>query len=189
MAPPTETLINNLSPNNLWRIDRPAIRFYQTKAATISDWIATGSLCLPAMLLMDQQIRKKPLTPLSISLQATLATATTTLIAKSLTRRFRPYAYNPKVPMSVKTTQDTRESFFSGHTAMTACMTVSAATIWSDHHPNHTAKPWVWAGALAVPAAVACLRIKAGKHFFTDVLAGYAVGVAFGLLAPRLYRH
>ena len=44
---------------------------------------------------------------------------------------------------------------------------------------------WV---AAAVPAVVAYFRIRAGKHFLTDNLVGYAVGATVGVLVPRLHR-
>ena len=35
---------------------------------------------------------------------------------------------------------------------------------------------------------VAYFRIRAGKHFLTDNLVGYAVGATVGVLVPRLHR-
>ena len=35
----------------------------------------------------------------------------------------------------------------------------------------------------------AYLRVRAGKHFLTDVIAGYAVGATIGILVPHLHRN
>jgi membrane-associated phospholipid phosphatase len=46
----------------------------------------------------------------------------------------------------------------------------------------------VWGAAAIIPAVVAYFRIKAGKHFLTDNLVGYAVGATVGVLVPRLHQ-
>ena len=38
------------------------------------------------------------------------------------------------------------------------------------------------------PAFVAAYRMKAGKHFRTDVIAGFVVGGAMGIMIPDLHR-
>lgn len=38
-----------------------------------------------------------------------------------------------------------------------------------------------------MPAVVAYFRIRAGKHFLTDNLVGYAVGATVGMVVPRLH--
>ena len=42
------------------------------------------------------------------------------------------------------------------------------AKVFNDFNPDSPARPFVWAGAVAVPAYVGYLRTKAGKHFLTD---------------------
>jgi membrane-associated phospholipid phosphatase len=84
--------------------------------------------------------------------------------------------------------RDARESFFSGHTSTTAAFAFSTAKIWSDHHVGSRWQPWVWVGAAAVPLTTGILRIRAGKHFPSDVLAGMAVGALCGWLVPELHR-
>ena len=46
----------------------------------------------------------------------------------------------------------------------------------------------MWTGAAIVPALVGFTRVKAGKHYWTDVLTGYAVGALVGTLTPFLHR-
>ena len=106
---------------------------------------------------------------------------------QSTAKRARPFVYNPDAPLGEKQNKDARYSFFSGHTSGTACLSVVAAKIWSDYHPGSGWKPLVWSTALAWPAAVGILRVKAGKHFPTDVLVGYAVGFACGYFLPKIH--
>ena len=42
--------------------------------------------------------------------------------------------------------------------------------------------------AAVVPAITAYLRVKGGKHFYTDVITGYLVGAAVGLIVPELHK-
>ena len=47
----------------------------------------------------------------------------------------------------------------------------------------------MWGVAAAVPAVVAYFRVRAGKHFLSDNLVGYAVGATVGVMVPRLHRN
>lgn len=56
--------------------------------------------------------------------------------------------------------------------------------------PPYPDSPWrtpVVAGAYAVAAAAASLRVASGSHFLTDVLAGAALGTLSGWLVPVLH--
>jgi membrane-associated phospholipid phosphatase len=44
--------------------------------------------------------------------------------------------------------------------------------------------PYVWATAAAFPLVTGILRLTAGKHYPSDVLVGYLVGAATGILVP-----
>ncbi|MGE5413366.1 MAG: phosphatase PAP2 family protein, partial [Syntrophomonadaceae bacterium] len=46
--------------------------------------------------------------------------------------------------------------------------------------------PWVAVGLLG--GSVAVERVLAGRHFYTDVIAGAAAGTAFGIAIPLLHR-
>ena len=80
-----------------------------------------------------------------------------------------------------------RRSFLSGHTSNTAAMTFFFAKVFTDTHPDVKNKAIVWSVAAAIPAAIGYLRFEAGRHFPTDVLAGYALGAAIGYLVPALH--
>ena len=80
-------------------------------------------------------------------------------------------------------------SFFSGHTSSTATSTFFMARILDDLHPELGTKRWLlYAGAAVPPALAGWYRIRAGKHFPSDVVAGFAFGAAVGVLVPELHR-
>ena len=75
-----------------------------------------------------------------------------------------------------------------GNTAATAAATFYMAKVFNDFNPTSKAKPYVWAFAASVPALVGYLRYKAGMHFLTDNLLGYAIGAGAGILVPQFHK-
>ena len=71
---------------------------------------------------------------------------------------------------------------------LAASMSFMMAQTYADFHPNSNAKPYIWASAAIYPAIVGWMRVKAGKHFPTDVIVGYLAGAAVGMLVPRIHR-
>ncbi|WP_026899417.1 phosphatase PAP2 family protein [Daejeonella oryzae] len=103
-------------------------------------------------------------------------------------RRSRPLVYSTNVSDGSRKSKDAQRSFFAGHTAATASATFFAAKVFNDFNPDSKARPYVWAAGAAVPAVVGYLRYKAGKHFLTDNLLGYAIGAGAGILVPQLHK-
>jgi len=105
-------------------------------------------------------------------------------------RRPRPFTYNPEVALEKKLKLDAKRSFFSGHASHTAAFTFFMAKVVSDYHPNMKKglKTLMWSGAILIPATTSYLRVKAGKHFPTDVIAGYAAGAFVGYIIPHLHK-
>jgi membrane-associated phospholipid phosphatase len=66
-----------------------------------------------------------------------------------------------------------RKSFPSGHTSRSFS---SAATIFNRYGPSYGVP------AFAVASLVGVARVQGNKHFWTDVIAGAALGTATGLL-------
>jgi len=131
---------------------------------------------------------ERPLLPVAIVAEAGLLTSGLTNTVKELVRRPRPYLYNTDVPSSAYRSSEDYVSFWSGHTANLAAITFSTACMVqrSDASPN--AKTFTWIGAAAAPAAMAYLRVRAGRHFPTDVLTGYVVGALVGVVVPYFHR-
>lgn len=76
-------------------------------------------------------------------------------------------------------------SFFSSHTSTAfSALGVSAYTLYQ----RYNTQAWPWWVMVGVGGAVGAGRILAGMHFYTDVVAGAAVGSAMGILIPMLHR-
>lgn len=103
-------------------------------------------------------------------------------------RRSAPLVYDPNVPLEVKEdSPDAVRSFYSGHTttAFTAA-TAFTVTFWLRHKDSPLR--WVVAAISAIAAtSVGLLKIEAGYHYPTDVIAGALTGIGVGALVPLLH--
>lgn len=186
--PNTAEEVNRLTPNQWLRLDQDANDNRSSAADHASDWLLKGSAAMPALLMADPDIRREASKIGILLSESFLLTNGVTTVTKRLFLRNRPYVYNPNVAINERTTVDSRLSFFSGHTSATACVSFFSAKVWSDYNPDSRWKPVVWTAAAAVPAVTGYLRYKAGKHYFTDVATGYAVGALIGYLVPHLHK-
>lgn len=168
--------------------DRTAISNYSMPAHKTSDWLLYGSFALPTLFLANKNMRADFGTIAALWGETILLNSGVTALSKYAFRRPRPYVYNPNVLAETKMTTAAQASFISGHTSMTAANTFFAAKVFSDYYPNSKWKPVVWTAAAAIPALTGYLRVKAGKHYPTDVMAGYIAGAAIGYLVPHLHR-
>jgi membrane-associated phospholipid phosphatase len=121
----------------------------------------------------------------------TLPVAETIAISESITQiikfsvgRQRPYAHfgNPNAPVG----SDDNTSFLSGHSVLGFSITASAGLIC--HWRGYWTEPYVWATGIALSLSTEYFRIGADKHYLSDVVAGGVLGIASGLLVPRLMR-
>lgn len=125
--------------------------------------------------------------------EASALTLAVTDIVKMAVRRPRPRAYIDaelhKTDLNYSNTStDSALSFFSGHSAMTASIGATA-TYLAFARAHNSWRPWLTLGlATAVTTFVSVERVRAGKHFPTDVLAGAIVGAGIGVMVPHLHR-
>jgi membrane-associated phospholipid phosphatase len=177
-----------LPSTNIPRFDRFATQYWSTPVQRVSDLsVLVGGLGCGSLLL-GQKTRKEILPLMLIGAEALLLVDGCANLSKSLALRPRPFLYNANAPLAPKLKPDARFSFFSAHTAYTATFSFFTAKVLHDFYPDAKWTKWVWVAAAALPAATGVLRVRGGKHFPSDVLAGYAVGALGGILLPELHR-
>ena len=186
--PFTEAQVLSLDKYNIPGFDRPATNRWSPNAALASDILLYGSVTLPAFLMINKRMRQDFLVIGFIYAETAMLTLGVTELTKGLSKRARPFVYNDDVSMDRKLERDSRLSFFSGHTSITTALCFATAKIFSDYSDNPTHEALVWTAAAAVPLTTAYLRYEAGKHFPSDVIAGYFIGGAIGYLVPWLHR-
>jgi membrane-associated phospholipid phosphatase len=188
LQPLTEAQILALRREDVWAFDRSPTYNWSRPAAHVSDGLMFFAMASPALLLLDGNIRRDAGKISVMGLQVFALNTGITNLTKILVQRTRPFVYNPDAPMDYKTRADARLAFFSGHTSVASSMSFFTAKVFHDYNPNSRARPYIWASAALVPAVTGYLRWRAGKHFITDILVGYAVGAVVGILVPELHR-
>ena len=178
--------LSNLKPTDINKFDRYAVYQHSNTSKIASDVFLYSSMVSPALLFIDKDIRKDWKTVLPIWMETFAITQTLTMFTKEIVHRKRPYVYADR--NENKLSKDATASFWSGHTSTTAASTFFIAMVYSDYHPHSKWKPLMWTGCAVLPALTALTRVKAGKHYWTDVIVGYAIGAFVGTMTPYLHR-
>lgn len=168
--------------------DRVATRQWSPLAHRTSNVLFGVAVGASLLVGIVNQNGEQPLLPVAIMSESVLLSAGLTNTVKELVRRPRPYLYNTDVPASLYDAHEDYVSFWSGHTANTAAITFSCASMVQRSDASPGLKTGTWIGAALTPAAMGYLRVRAGRHFPTDVLTGYLVGALVGLAVPYIHR-
>lgn len=184
----TEAELNSLNRDDIWGIDRWAAGNFSERANSDSYIPMFTAFALPLVLFINENERSHAGQISVLFVESMATTGALFSITAALVQKSRPLVYNTSIPAEERMDNDEQRSFFAGHTAATASATFFAAKVFNDFNPDSPWKPVVWGGAAAIPALVGYLRVKAGKHFLTDNLIGFAVGAASGILIPELHK-
>ncbi len=188
IAPLTEQEVLSLQTKSLAGIDRIAVEQNSPNAYRASNYFLNASFALPLFFLAEKQARNDFPTIALLYSETMLFNSGLTLLAKSSFQRPRPFVFNLEAELESKQSLHARSSFFSGHTSNVAANTFFAAKVFSDYYPDSKWKPVVWSIAAAAPAITGYLRVRAGKHYPSDVICGYAVGALAGYFIPHLHK-
>jgi len=188
--------LNNLSPyqisvlnaNSVNSFDRFATRNFSTTFARASNGLEIATQLAPVLFLGGKNSRRHFGQILAMYVEASFINTGFTIVTKMTARRTRPFVYNPSVPIEDKLGRTARASFISGHTSTAAVGSFFTAKIFSDFYPDSPWKPVVWGSAALIPAVMGYFRVAAGKHYPTDVIAGYLVGGTIGFLVPHFHK-
>ncbi|MDJ1470310.1 phosphatase PAP2 family protein [Xanthocytophaga flava] len=186
--PLTASKVASLQSSSVFIFDRNATHRYSAFAQRASDGMALVSLGLPLLYLSAEKSRKEFGSILLMQVETGLLTYGMVSLTKTITNRPRPYVYNPDVPLDVKLNRNSKQSFYSGHVAMTAAMSFFTASTFSHYYPDSRWKPLVWSYAVVWPAVTGYCRYAAGKHFPSDILVGYAMGAFTGWIVPQIHQ-
>ncbi len=180
----------DLNRDDVNPFDRGVTYNWSGEASNVSDVFLIGSVVSPLLFLTNKPTRSDFGWLALMSWEVLSVNYGITTTVKNLTDRPRPYVYNPDAPIEERTGTDSRESFFSGHVSTTAAMSVFIASVLDEYHPEMKTgiRVSMWTIAALYPAFTGFLRIKAGKHYRTDVIAAYAAGSLTGWLIPFLHK-
>lgn len=180
--------LQSLRPEAIHSFDRISTTYFDKRISRVSDITGYGSMLLPAVNLLSSRTRNDYKTYTVMYVETFMLNTALTMFVKNLTKRNRPYLYNPEFQKNPTYSNDDSRSFFSGHTSMCASNSFFFAKTFADYNPESQLKPYVWAGSALLPAVTGYLRVRAGKHFPTDVIVGYVVGAVIGYSVPLLHK-
>lgn len=180
--------LNALKKEDISGINRWAAGYNSESASSVSDIPFAISFAAPLALLFNDGINDHTGQFLGMYLESLSTTAALFSITAGLVDKSRPYVYDETLNTNRRQSNNGQRSFYSGHVAASAAATFFAAKVYSDFNPDTEGKFYIWTAAAVVPATVGYFRIKAGQHFLTDVLIGYGLGAATGILVPELHK-
>jgi undecaprenyl-diphosphatase len=175
---------------NINVFDRQMMFAFNKPLDVVSYAAAYGFAAAPAFLLVNN-FDAGTLSAYGIMYaEALLLVPGTCGIIKNSAGRLRPYNYFG-VPGTIPPGQSNEynKSFPSQHTAF-AFMTAGFLTsvlVKDFADSGGMLKALVIGGGYTAAAAIGASRILSGNHFFTDVLAGAAIGSVYGYLIPALH--
>lgn len=193
----TSNDIEQLSRNDVPKFDRFAIDKYSTGTANTSVYFSVGSILtsIGSVGLISLLNSNTPKTFIKQStlfaglyIETFITTYSTLYLAKNAVHRIRPFVYNENIGLNEKQEIDAQMSFFSRHTSITAASTFFAASVISQYTDLKWVKCITWTSAAILPAMAGVMRIESGRHFPTDIIAGYAIGTLCGIGIPWLHK-
>jgi undecaprenyl-diphosphatase len=182
--------------HNLIWIDRAAVNQTTSKSAGSISNLGLGAAAAFAILdpvltgVREQNVQAGLVDAIMYSETAALTLALTNVV-KMAVRRPRPQAYidaEKHEPGWNNASTDSALSFFSGHASMVGAIG-GTATYLAFARSKSPLRPWLtFALATSLTTFVSVERVRAGKHFPTDVIAGAFAGAGIGVVVPHLHR-
>ena len=191
----SEEIVLSLDKNNVNSFDRWALFQDPSKRGTynsISDIGLITTFLAPVFLLADKRIKSHWLDIGLLYFETQTIAAflyAWSPLGPQFIDRYRPETYYNEINLANRQDGQNRNSFFSGHTLITATGSFFIAKVICDFHPELGKKKWlVYSAALVPPAVVGYFRIKALRHFSTDTIASTVLGAAVGILIPHFHK-
>lgn len=188
VKPLTESDLATLNPNSVNVIDRRAIGHYRFENAHLSDYLLYVSYLAPFSVLAASSVRQEFTSVLMMYAETASFVAGITGISKGLVKRNRPFTYNPDALLADKLSIGARHSFFSGHVSNSAAFCFFTAYMVNKYAERPGWKTAAWSGAVIIPGTIGYLRYTSGKHFPSDIIAGYIIGAGTGILIPYIHQ-
>lgn len=183
---PTEAM--QLDPQSIPGFERNTIFKRSLTADRWSDYLQFSSYALPLASLIAHKDDDNVTTIGVMLVEAIALNAGATFLTKNLFKRPRPFVFNPNTNITDQRTRSATQSFVSGHTSSSSVLGFFSASVFSRLFPDSKWKTPLWIAGTTIPAVVGLLRVEAGRHFPTDVIAGYGLGALIGILIPEQHR-
>ncbi|ACY14336.1 phosphatase PAP2 family protein [Haliangium ochraceum] len=172
------------------RLDESVKRQFSDSAAGFSDALLAATVFTPVALQLPGGWNRETGERLLLYGQAVSANLMLNGIAKYVIQRPRPYVYygHERVEeYATRAGRDSRLSFYSGHASTAFTAAVSGSYLFAAGSADREIKMLTWFIEMSLASATAQLRVRAGKHFYSDVLTGALLGSTIGVLVPLVH--
>jgi len=163
---------------------------FSRRAKTISDVMIGVDVAAPVLYLAGSSIDDAYGDRMLIYGEALAIDIALFEAVKHVVQRPRPYTYSRDpavVAYTAKAGDDAYQSFYSGHSATAFCAATAGAYLVATSTDDKTLRAVTWGAGFAAATATANFRVRAGRHFYSDVLVGSVVGIAIGYAVPALH--
>ncbi len=176
---------------NMPQFEREVGNNFSPFSADVSDVTLYVSLGAPAVTMGAVSRGHSWGNSLIIYGEANLAALVTSTFVKNLVRRARPYTHgvSPEARAEVRRKgDDAYFSFYSGHSSAAFTSATAGSYLFGAVAEQESLRATHWGVSLALASFTAHARVRAGRHYPTDVFVGAALGIGFGLGVPALQR-
>jgi membrane-associated phospholipid phosphatase len=163
---------------------------FSASAAKLSDALVTATVAMPVLLQLDRGLDEQAGRRLLLYGESLSMTFLANAVTKYVVQRPRPYTYNTDarvIAYARNAGKDSHVSFYSGHAAVAFTAAMTGSYLFALGTEDQRAKAAVWALQFTLASATANLRVRAGKHYFSDIFVGALLGGAVGYLVPALH--
>lgn len=170
--------------------DRAVEHKLSASAADLSDRLLVLGIATPIAAQLSDGFDVRFANAGVVYLEAHSLNALLTTAAKISVRRPRPYTHSDAPAARALTAaqgSDAYVSFFSGHSSTTYTSAMAGSILYSLRTDELWARHTMWGLEFASAALTAQLRVRAGRHYRTDVWVGSLVGAGVGLLVPAVH--
>ncbi|MCB9555323.1 MAG: phosphatase PAP2 family protein [Deltaproteobacteria bacterium] len=161
-----------------------AQRNFSARASRISDLTLYTTLTTPLIAQLAPGADADTGRATLIYAQVIAIDAALTMLTKRLVGRPRPYTHSadPAVAAYAQAKGDgAYASFFSGHSSLAFAAAVSGSYLFAARSGDRAARASLWGMQLALASFTAGLRLRAGRHYLSDVVVGALVGSGLAL--------
>ena len=181
-----------------WSIDRDVVGRASLDARSASNWTRTAATILPfatSWLSSPGERWSATARRTIVYAEAMFVTHGLTYLGKDALSRPRPFVYLPVSERPADPSYDvaTKHAFQSMPSGHASSAWTGAALSMTEHLLSRPDAAWLERAGVgfvggALASAASALRVEAGQHFPSDVLAGAGIGIASGVALPLLHR-
>jgi membrane-associated phospholipid phosphatase len=176
--------LKSFGPDNAVRVN------FSDASAHLSDKLLLVTMTAPLFLQMSQGFNSSMGNAGLIYAQSHAFSMLLADTTKLIVRRPRPYTHSkdPRILyFAEQQSADAHASFYSAHSSSAFTSAMAGSLLYAARTDDLPARHVVWGLEFLMAGMTAQLRVRAGRHYRTDIWVGTALGLSMGLAVPALH--